>query len=414
LFHSLLGVVLGVVMTCAALCRGAGPEVDEPARLEFHRVHVPEGRIGEVPLGAERYVPMSVEEFDAAVARSGAMAAIAADAGQQARPQPAATAVRYEATIDSRGRLVGTVACDVSAETAAVARVLPLGSLPVARSGNSEAEAIVFGRPGGGLAVKTPEAGRYILEVACPPVAADVFHLALVPSLATTIVLRLPPDSRPALSGAAARGAVVTPPEPAAAAEWRIECGPARDIGIAVVPRDRLGPSAAVWMELSIRGVEAELAAAVVPSTAWQPGDVVLQKDPTLILTAVTAGEDDGDDEAEDDAADDHTAIDPLSSRESADGRELRITVPPWLEGRRTPLVVRGVAPATGARWKLPLLRLPEDRWAGGGFVVRVDPALAVVDIATRDCDVVPPQVATRWPLPALHAGPASSSSRCT
>ena len=40
----------------------------EPENLRFLRVYVPADRLSDVPLGTDRYVPMTLAEFQAAVA----------------------------------------------------------------------------------------------------------------------------------------------------------------------------------------------------------------------------------------------------------------------------------------------------------------------------------------------------------
>ncbi|MFM7109125.1 MAG: hypothetical protein ACKOZU_11125 [Planctomycetaceae bacterium] len=46
-----------------AIVLAAAAAAAEPAPLEFHRVHVPAGVLGDVPLDAERRVPMPLAEF---------------------------------------------------------------------------------------------------------------------------------------------------------------------------------------------------------------------------------------------------------------------------------------------------------------------------------------------------------------
>jgi hypothetical protein len=137
-------IVLVILATLVAAAAVRGRAADGEAAIEFHRVHVPAGKIAEVPLGGVRHVPMPVAEFEAAVARAAGPAGIAVVA-----PRPLATAARYAARIDERGWLVGTVTCEVDAAFAALSRVLPLGGLPAKAAGRAAAdgrrEAFVFG-----------------------------------------------------------------------------------------------------------------------------------------------------------------------------------------------------------------------------------------------------------------------------
>lgn len=371
------------------LAWAAGAFGDPPApALEFHRVHVPAGRLGEVPLGAERYVPMPVAEFDAAVARARVAAGAAA-----AAPVPPATRARWRAAVDESGRLVGTITCDVGPATAGPGRVLPLGDLRVGRgvvADDPPRAATICGR-GADLAVAIPEAGRYELEFSRAPAAADaaVFELPLVPALATTIVLDVAPGMRPVLSGPAAVRAVVVPPAAGAADPWRIDVGPASSLRLAIEPLDRPPPAVAVWDEVHVDATSAVLAATIVPAGPWRAGSLVLEQGAALRVTGIRVL---GGDEA-------------LDHETAPDGRSITVVLPRWLDGTRAALEVRGVAPATGAGWRLPLLRAGGSAWSGGGSIVRVDPAFVVRDLDLEDCRVVPPDTAAPWPR--VEPGPA-------
>lgn len=353
----------------------------EPPPLEFHRVHVPAGRLGDVPLGPERRVPLPLAEFEAAVAR-----AAAAAAGDTVRPSAAADVARWQATLDESGALKGTISCQVGRDTAGPGRMLPLGDLAVRRgrlAGTPPREAMIFGT-GTGLAVAVPEPGTYELDFACAAAAAGtaVYRLPLVPALATSLAIDLPAGTRPVLSGSAARRALVMPPA-AGAVTWRIDVGPAADLVVAVGPRDQPLPSVAVWADVTLAAKRAEFAAVVLPSGAWREGTLVFDKDAELRVTEVRA-------------ADDH---EPLAHESSGDGRSLTVAVPRRLAGGGVPLLVRGPAPATGTGWRLPLLRPTAGAWAGGGTVVHVagDSEMRDVELI-RECGIVTPEVAASWP----------------
>ncbi len=72
--------------------------------MPFHRVRVPGGRLGDVPLGSHRLVPVPVEEFEAALAAAGG------DGGPEAMPPAirrqtvAITEATCIATLDVEGR----------------------------------------------------------------------------------------------------------------------------------------------------------------------------------------------------------------------------------------------------------------------------------------------------------------------
>lgn len=381
-----LACVTAVALAAAA--GATGPGGAPPPALEFHRVHVPAGRLGDVPLGGDRHVPLPLADFDAAVARAQAAAGVAS-----AEPAPPATAARWRMAIDATGRLAGSIACDVAAAAAGPGRVLPLGGLRVSRgvlAAEPPREATICGR-GDDLAVAIPEPGTYELEFTCGPVATDaaVYRLPLVPALATTLVLELPPGLRPVLSGPAARRAVVAPPAADSPDPWRIALGPAADLTIAVEPRDQPPPRVAVWADVVLSAPRASLAATIVPAAPWRAGRLVLEQDPALRITEIRALDD----------------AERIEHESAADGGSISIIVPRWLDGSRTPVLVRGVVPATGSVWRLPLLRAGGNAWAGGGSVVRVDPAFVVRDLELEDCRVVPPATAAPWPRDDRDAG---------
>jgi hypothetical protein len=109
--------------------KGQTPSADEdPPRhaddggarpLEFIRVHVPNGRLADVPLGDERYVPMSAREFEDGMARLGAGDAWRADRGEPPPSAPLATAARYVIEPTADGGLEGSMEFDVGWSSAA-------------------------------------------------------------------------------------------------------------------------------------------------------------------------------------------------------------------------------------------------------------------------------------------------------
>ena len=50
------------------------------------------------------------------------------------------------------------------------------------------------------------------------------------------------------------------------------------------------------------------------------------------------------------------------------------------------------------------MLRAPAEVWAGGGIAVQIAASLTLSSITLEQCLVVPPEVASRWPLPATAA----------
>lgn len=385
--------VTGIVLLAAgwAVACGAG----DAESVEFHRVHVPAGRLDEVPLGDERYVPMSVTEFEAAVARANGRQ----DRSATLLPRGVADAVTYTARLDDTGVLVGTATCTISPVAAAVARALPLGGL-AAREATFAGEAgprdaVIFGTPEDGSFLQASEGGTYTFGFICQPLGGDDggFVLPLVPSLKTTVYLTLPPGRTPMLFGPSARAAVVGPGERSTGDSWRIETGPGSALGVMLRDSDASSGGFAVWSSIDIRGEQASLAATVRPAEPWSGGPIVLDKDPSLRITALEAG-------AAGAAGAAGQAAEAVGFTESADGRVVTIEVPAWLAKSRSDLIVRGVAPAVGSTWRLPLVAASQSRWAGGGSVVTLDPANGVAGLELDDCRVVTAAVADRWPLP--------------
>ncbi|MCE2726604.1 MAG: hypothetical protein LW698_07460 [Planctomycetaceae bacterium] len=369
-----IGVVLFVTVTAA----------EEPQTLDFLRVHVPRGRLEDVPFGAGRYVPMSAAEFEQAVARFGPQPVAGLGA-----PLLLADRARYVLAVDEAGRLVGQVAFDVGDAVAPDLREVALGAVRpgrcLQRTAAGTGDAVVFGRPDGTAAVKTPEAGTYECELSVDPATsnAHAFTLPLVPALGTSVIVRPPMGTRPTVSGAPLGQAVVSRTGDGA---WRIECGPIGSVDLAFV-RDEAGPAAiAAWSDVIVRGGRVEVATALVPRGAWKHDVVSVVKPSDLRIAAVR-----------------HAADERLLEWTAAqDGRTARIALPRDVVGQAATLVVHAVAPLdTRTAWKVPLVRPAAEAWVGGGSRVEIDPSLGVVGVDMEDSRVVTPEIAARWPLPS-------------
>jgi hypothetical protein len=389
-------VHVAVVATVLPLVALAAPP-PQPSLLEFHRVHVPGERIGEVALGPVRYVPMPLAEFDAAVAR------VEAARGREpaSQPSPVVDTARYDIQIDERGGLVGTLVVTVAAGTAAVSSALPLGAFPAHASiarviGPGGVDGLVFASTDGRFALRVPEPGASTASFSCRPVVegAARFRVPLVPALASDIRLRLPADLRPLVSEEAARHAVLRGPDDADA-DWRIELGPVTDAVLTIRPVDRGLTGVGLWSEHVIRGSETVVEAVIEPAASWSGAAIELDHDPALVVTAVEvvgSGE-------------------PLEFRSTGRGT-VSIAVPARLEGRETPLLLSGIAPASGRARRLPLVRPSAQRWVRGGMLVVVDPVLAVTGFDVEESRVVSPQAAQGWPLPSRITSRATESRR--
>jgi len=395
-----------VWVACFAAVGGSTLLRGDEGRIEFFRIHVPRPRLGDVPLGEGRYVPMAVEEFDAIVAQ-----ATAPQPGDEGRPRPLVTSARYVATVDDQGRLEGTLTCEVSADRVVTQPAIPLGTLSVVvdtPDGRPGAE--VFGTDGQGLFLRTPAAGTYSCRFVLEPDGPGSFVVPLVPAVASTLALRLPAELRPVTTDPAA---VIVPPT-ATDATWRVEVGPLESLAIRLVAREQPARVARRWTTVLIRGRDAEFTATVVPEGGWGEA-FVFERHPSVTITAIeTAGEPlswretaaavspGGDSPA--------AAVSPGGDSPAA--AAVSVALPSRLEGSVVPLRIRGVLPASGDVWRLPLVRLPTTGWAGGGMIVRLDPTLAATALDLHDCRVITPEAAAGWPVPQPERGPGGPPLR--
>jgi hypothetical protein len=383
----------GLVVTAALAAALAVHAADQPpAEVEFVRVHVPAGRLSDVPLAAERHVPMPTAEFEQAVARF-------ARPATPLTPRPLADRAAYTATIDDRGRLVGTLSFDLTAASAALAPQIPLGAIDAGggllRTRGGVGETVIFGVPDGGLAMRTPGPGTYSCSFVCPPLPAGMatFALPLVPALAVSVDIELPEGLRPIVMAPPQGACLVTPPAPSGGDRtdaWRIDASATTGLAIAVVSREVRQPRLRVWSHARLHGRQLAVVARVVPDAPWTAGPIALRKDagfsPTWVRAATPAGLD--------------------LALPGADTRRFEIEVPAALAGTTLPIDVAGVADAqVGVPQVVPTVRPSVERWAGGGMTVTVDSDFAIEGLALEECVVVAPETAARWPDPPLDAG---------
>jgi len=386
-----LGLALLPTLALAEPPSAAAAEPGRDAGLEFVRVTVPAERLREVPLDGGRLIPMPLKDFDRAVA--GLLPEAAAR-----RPRPLADAARYVLAIDDRGRLSGRLEFDLGAAAAAVGASVPVGDLSVQRamlrSDDGVGEAVVFGMPGGRVAVKTPSPGTYACDLACPPSAAGEFRLPLVAALVTRLDLRLPETLKPVVANRGAGVVVVSRPEGEGA--WRIDLAGADAIDLAIVPREDGQPRVRCWNRIVVRGRQVDVAVRIVPEAAWRTGPIRLRGDLRLEVIGGRSAA---------------AAAEAVPVAGEAD--RIDVEVPPTLAGTLVPIDVWGVADAAlDAAFMVPTIRPPPERWAGGGATLVVDPAFAVANLDAEECLVVAPSAADRWHVPAV--GPTVSGAAAT
>lgn len=408
----------------------ASPPAEHPVEskpLDFTRVHVPAGQLSEIRLGPGRYVPMSAREFEAGIARLSGGRLDGRDQPLEMAVSSLADAARYQLSRAKDGSLTGTVTFDVGGFTGGIddqqvprvgmARELSLGTLDVRsaamRTAAGRGEAVVFGRPDGTVAMVTVEPGTYSCDFRCAAElgAADSprFSLPLVPALSSSITLRLPRGVQPVVGGdlpvwrlrprspeQAADSAGGSQPDLVA---WQIDTGPRATLDLTLVADEAAPPLLTLWTKIGIRGRQASLDVLVQPIDPWRPGTVRIEKDPSVLVTQVTAAVGAQPDTGE-------QAV----WTEMDGGRTLLIDLPRRSLGSRGPLAIKGVAPVPDSATPLPLLRLPAESWSGGGIAIQSEAALSLTSIDLEQCQVVPPEVAGRWPLP-VEQHPAAETA---
>jgi len=392
----------------------------EERPLAFTRVHVPAGRLSDIPVGTTRYIPMSAREFEEGITRLSVEGAGRRDEAIDPGLSSLADAARYQISRAEDGSLTGTISFDRAgtAETPAgtrpprigMPRPMPLGNLEV-RSASMETaagrgEAVVYGRSDGTVAIVATEAGTYSCDFRCTaePGSEDAprFVLPLVPALSSSITLRLPPDFQPMVGGdlRVVRLPERTADQPTdtavrqlpALVVWQIDTGPRETLMLTLIARDQPAPMLSMWTDIEIRRQQARIRVHVQPLAPWLPGMVRIEKDPAVLVTQVAMHIGDQLDSVDEEA---WTVVEK--------GAAVLFSLPWQLVGGREPLTIEAVAPVPDSAAPLPLLRLPAESWSGGGIAIRIAPSTSLSSIELEHCLVVPPEVATRWPLPTAE-----------
>ena len=397
-----------VLATALGAQQESEPTLDRT--LRFMRVHVPRGKLADVPLGQSRYVPMSVQEFETAVARLSVVERADTLAGAI---QSLADGSRYSVVVHSDGSLTGRVSFDVGGQKGLLPREMPLGTLAVQRATVKTAAgtgaAVVYCRRDGTTVLRTPEPGTYACEwrgdAPKQTVGGPAYTVPLVPAIFSVIHLRLPHGLRPVVAGSESqRVFVFESVEADSATVWRIDVGPIRTLDLRVV-RDGCGPpTLSLWSDLSLSGCQLSLGVTVHPATPWNTGAIVLEKDPSI--TVLRVGMLGGSQQSGRNAEPGSQLEQDLLWSSTSDGRTIQIVLPAWSAGTQSALVIDGIAPFVPHEVQaLPRMRVPPSLWASGGAVVRVDTSLSLSHIGLEGCLAVTPEVAARWPIAATHRG---------
>lgn len=339
--------------------------------LPFHRVHVPAGRIDEVPLGAGRLVPLPLPEFEAALRAAGAGPA-------EVPPPGLLPEARYRAVLGSDGRLDGTAACDVDGRAADAA--LDLGRLPAdaaaAADDDGPVPILLHGDAEGRLAASVLRPARCTFHWALEPDGpGGWYELPLVPAARALVDLVLPAGLWPAVEGnrlvrqadsstSAAAGGDAEGAAPTAT--WRVEAGPVPALRFRLVPLREGARSIACHQTATVGLGQIRLAATLVPATPWRSRGLMVDADPRLVVERVAAADADGAADRPDDR----------------DAGRLRITLPDEVLGTTAPVTVRAAARAGAgsAEW-LPLVWPDAQDWGGGGVRVACEAGLSLADV---------------------------------
>jgi hypothetical protein len=346
--------------------------------LPFVRVIVPTAAVPDVPRGEGRFIPLPLAEFDEAVARLN---------GSSALRRPGASSATYTLATADAGGLAGTLEFTVEETAGVLPSHLPLGRVSIGRcsmrTDEGSGDAVAYGMPDGGIAIRTAGPGTYRASIQIPtPATSPLVVLPLVPALVTTVDLTLPLSVQPFIGGTTASTASI---ENVGKGRWKIVVGPMDALTLVLHEKGAVPPPLTAFNAVSVRGRQAAMIARIEPVDAWGPGDLVLALEPSALVARVLA----------DDAGE--------LRWQSADGM-LTIAIPPSLVGSRRGVVVHAVAPRSeDGPWTVATVQPLPEQWAGCGVELLVDPAIAVGGIELDQCLVVSRADASDWPLPA-HA----------
>lgn len=395
--HGPLAWILWLALMTAAWAEPPRAVMPAESTIPFHRIHVPEGRLGEVPLGGRRFVPMTLEDFEAALAASGG------------EPPPGATRgggvpeVTCRVTLNPDGRLRGTSSFEVPEND--LPRVVSLGSLPVRRAvreGDGVGGDVTIHGTADELGCVVARPGRYRIEWELPPSEeGGRFVVPMLPSLRTLLEFELPPGVVPLVERAAGGmqpvGVAEGDPPVAGGGNWRLDVGPVRSIAFTPLTARESTRYVRCWQHVVIGRGAMRIDAVIVPTAPWRTDTLRVDVDPRLHLQAATVAlPDDGVRDAE-------------LARDPTDMTTV-VRLPAGALGTIAALEITAVAPLPdrGGRRRdsaessddwLPLIRPLASDWAGGGIRIECEAGLAPVDIGVESCLAVAEEKTSGWPL---------------
>ena len=390
----------------------------EPENLRFLRVYVPADRLSEVPLGSGRYVPMTLAEFQAAVADR---AAGSDQPGGRQGSSPAmkviAESAHYTLQWSPAEGLRGTAAATLGPGIDGLRRAIPLAGRVVAQASMSGAAgtgaAEISGLPDGSVAVIAETEGRYSWQF---ELASDAggslgprFRLPLVPAVFTSVQLTLPTGFVPLVKGAEAVHVAPRPPEPplgtgepgSAEHVWTLSLGPTSELVVTIAREPLPEVPISCWSRIEIERQTASLTTTLQPAMPWTKTDVRLRGVAGLTVVAAKLTDDQGSASLSwrrpasplESAATDAVAGDAAND-------ELIVQIPTRAIGTRGQLVIESIAAfGIGRPWTLPAILPPDGLWAGGGVVAELEPRLVVERVDPVDYLPVDEEIVRGWPM---------------
>ncbi|MEO1992833.1 MAG: hypothetical protein ABGW78_12920 [Pirellulales bacterium] len=393
----------GVLLIILPLLVGA--DGNDP--LRFVRVHVPSSDMTSIGVGRDRYIPMSLADFDAALDRLQRHDLVK---NPLDAVSPLIDVVHYDAQLNAdvnevllRGIANWSLSEAIFAPTLSLGQLMVTDAQLITSAGTGDA--IVFGQSDGSLSISTPKPGDYMCDWHCSvirDVGESKIILPLVPALTSVIHLSIPQELIPYVPGA-----VVREEEDATNSSsqrtWRIEVGPQTHIEFRLRSAQSVAslskPRLVSWTDVKIVGSQIRVQAIFEPDSVWESafqsgrpaseGVLALSKSPSTLITDVIL----------------HNAP-PLSTRpqwiESEDGLSVQISLPTACLGRKQAIRVDAVAPLppNESLFPLPLFSVQEEVWAGGGIIIHTDPAQLITDIELTRAEVVAAEAIASWKVP--------------
>ena len=408
--------------------KGGAVSLLEAGELSFSRVYVPPGRLSDVIRDETRYIPMDATEFEKVVQRL-----LPRDTSRAFEsPQPVAEYVLYEMKLDDSGTLLGNVSvrspglgADVeiwpgeaqfqnilwfdeegsgskqidwlqeSAQRQRQERTFKSDGMPVD----------LFGNPNGSIDFSSLGAGRLFASLRVPPVRTDrtlnqgasfsvgqsAFLFPQIPSLSTVIVLDLPKNVVPLITGNVPSNERIDGAELDADQyrRWRYVLGPRQFLNMTLSPRR--ASRCSIWSSVFVGERTVEIGTVVLPETVWSERSLQLMIDEQMaVISAQAYGY----------GSRQVSKSNKLELRQESNNT-ISVVLPATLIGTDLGILLRSAISSIrqdNERLKLPGVAIDPEFWVGGGFVVDVENSLQVSNVETKNCLVIASEKAEKWP----------------